>query len=160
MWLLQLAMIINLALITYQDIKQREVLWFLFPVAALLMGVSYYVHTEPLLFAMNSAMNLSLIVVILMILFLYAKFKLKKSFLQETFGLGDLLFFVAFALGFPFVTFVVVFVFSLLFSLILTLVIQSKEAKPTVPLAGYMAIFLMVVFCVSWMLRKPNLYQL
>lgn len=136
--------------ICYQDVKQREVLWFLFPMVALSLGVLHYNQVMPTVFWIAVGMNMGCIGVIVLVLYAYAKWKLQVAFFQEAFGLGDLLFFIAFAIGFPTVTFVVLFVFALLFSLLLALFTSKNKPQYTIPLAGYMSFFLIVMLGISF----------
>jgi hypothetical protein len=90
--------------------------------------------------------------------YLYSKIKLQLN-LKETIGLGDILFFIAIALSFATITFIITFVFALMFSLLLHLVIKPNLQNKTVPLAGYMSLFYIVVFVGSWLGIINNVYQ-
>ena len=149
-----------LAAITYQDFKERQVTALLFLVAAVVMGILHFKQVSEILFLYNSFINLAFTIAIIAILFLYSKFKLKMSFLKEAFGLGDILFFIAFAFAFPTYTFIVLFVFSLFFSLIISVVLRKKITKNSIPLAGLMALFLIVIYSFSWITNGYNLYLL
>ncbi|MEW7291268.1 prepilin peptidase [Aquimarina sp. 2304DJ70-9] len=150
--------ICTLAVIVYQDLKDREVYGFIFPVLIGLFGFLHYQNTTHITFLYAILMNIAVLIVIMGLLYLYTLIRLKKSFFKEVFGWGDLLFFIALAVGFPTVTFVILFVFSLIFSLLVWLVIKKKAKYNTVPLAGYMAVFLGMVFITNWITNALTLY--
>lgn len=145
--------------IVFQDFKERKVYWFLFPLAMLLFGSLHFLHsTEPKVFFYYSLINFVLITCIIGILFIYTKFILKKSFLNHSLGLGDILFFYAFGLGFPSTTFIVLFVGTIIFSLLVFLLFKGRLKLDTVPLAGLMGLFLVFVILFSLVSKSPPLY--
>lgn len=148
------------ATIAYQDIKDRLVLWVAFPVMALVLTGMHAIRTGWKQVFWYSITNILLISGVLLLLFLYTRLFSRKKFLNTSLGLGDILFFYAFSFGFPTLTFVILFVASLLFSLFLFLVLKSLQHMETVPLAGYMALFLIGTITLSFFLKTPNLYQL
>jgi len=150
-------LLIVLSIISFQDIKSREVYGFLFPLAGLCMTTLFYNATLIPIYSLNIGVNIGIILFILGIVYAYTTLKLKLNFWKEAFGLGDALFFIAFAIGFPIVSFLVLFVVALLFSLSLGVFFRLKTTIYTVPLAGYMSVFLSIVFVVSW-LYPFNLY--
>lgn len=148
-----------LIFISIQDIKSRLVYWFLFPTAAICMSTLFFTKVTAAIYFFNVVLNLSLIAIILIVLYVYASIKLRINFWKEAFGLGDALFFVAFALSFPTVSFIVLFVAGLIFSLLISFFVLRKDQKKTVPLAGFMAVYLLIVFLVAWSCSF-NLYLL
>ena len=144
--------LIVLLTIFLQDVKERKVYWFLFPLAAAALAWLNFQQLGLSLFSIHSAINLGIISMIMVILFLYAHLKMRRS-LREVFGLGDLLFFVAISFALPSVSFIVLFVGSILFSGVLHLVRRHQER--TVPLAGYMALF----FACCLIVNETGLFQ-
>lgn len=147
-----LAVLLLLA-IFYQDCKERLVHSFLFPLTAVLLAILHYFQVEKADFYTGIAGNLIFVTLLLGILFLYTKLKLKMSFVNGSFGLGDLLFFYTLAVAFPSLTFGILFIFSLFFSLAVHLGVKHKMKNKTVPLAGYMALFFAIVLVTN--LVKP-----
>ncbi|MCH2197058.1 hypothetical protein [Kordia sp.] len=145
-------------LIAYQDIKDRSVYWFLFPIVASTAGYLYFTETFFELFWRMTVVNLGIIVLILVVLQTYTKFKLKTS-LQEVFGLGDALLFMSLCVAFPIAPFIIFFVFSLLFSLVLHFVLQHKMKQLSVPLAGYMSLFFIAIYLLDWTGLLLNIYN-
>ncbi len=81
------------------------------------------------------------------------------KFLNVSFGLGDVLFFYAFSLGFPTVTFLILFVSSILFSLMVSLIQKRKNIANGIPLAGLMSLFLVFIFSIEFLPSLPSLYN-
>ncbi len=146
-------------IIFYQDIKERSVYWFLFPIVACAAGYLYYSSTFFELFWRTSTVNLGIIALIFLVLQTYTKFKLKTD-LKEVFGLGDALLFIGLCIAFPIASFIIFFVFSLFFSLILHFVLKNKMKVESVPLAGYMSVFFIGIYLIHWTGFLPNLYNI
>jgi len=155
---LKLGSLLSLLAIAYQDFKERKVSLYLFILTLFCVSLLYYRYSNTLEFFANTSINLSLVLLIIGILLAYSWFKLKQR-LFEVFGLGDALFFLVLAYGFPPITFVVLFVSSLIFALLLFFLLKPKLSNKTVPLAGLQAIFLTLVFSLNWVFHLVNLYQ-
>jgi hypothetical protein len=145
--------------IFYQDIKERNVYWFLFIGVASCAGYLYYMSTFFELFWRTSLINLSIVGIIFLVLTAYTKFKLKVN-LKDVFGLGDALLFMGLCFAFPVAAFIIFFVFSLLFSLIVHFAFKQKMQEASVPLAGYMSLFFCAVYLLNWTGFIPNLYSI
>ncbi|KAA1247611.1 hypothetical protein [Aquimarina sp. RZ0] len=150
--------IYNLGYIAYQDLKSREVYWFLFLSLIILMGLQHYLQVLPIHFINAILINLVIIFIIIALQYIYTIIKIKRPFFKEVFGLGDALFFVSMAIAFPTITFNILFAFSLFFSLSIWLIFKNKSFHQNPPLAGYMAIFLLLIFIGSWSTHIINLY--
>jgi len=150
--------IITLGYIIYQDIKNREVYWFLLPLLTTLLGIEHYHKVLSINFVTAMVINIATIFAVIALSYLYTIVVIKKPFFKEVFGLADALYFLALAIAFPTVTFIIIFVFSLLFSLLTWFVFKSKSTFSTIPLAGYMSVFLIVIFTGNWLSCAVNLY--
>lgn len=157
--ILKLFIISIFALVLYQDTKDRMVYWFLYPLIGLLglLIQSFYIPWNAILIYVF--INLILILVLILISYLYLTVILKRKYINESIGLGDLLLFISLSLVFPTITFWVLFVISLLFSLVLYFFIKNikKEIK-TIPLAGYMSLFFGIIYLVTLFANKNILY--
>ncbi len=160
MVLLKVLIIVCCGIMAFQDFKERAVTFILFPCLGLFLIILHLYNTSEELFLLAIIANGILISCILSILFIYTKYIAKKQFLNTSFGLGDLLFFYAFSLGFPTVTFVLLFVGSILFSLLVFLISKTGKELKTVPLAGLMGLFLIGVTLASFLPNSPSLYIL
>jgi len=158
MIILQLLLLASFGIIAFQDFKERAVIWVLFPIVAVLLAILHLQHTSWTQYIILTVTNLILVSCILLILFLYTKFIARKQFLNVSFGLGDLLFFYALALGFPTFTFILLFVGSVLFSLLIHIFTIKKREEKTVPLAGLMSVFLIGVMLFSYIPNTPSLF--
>lgn len=158
MLLLKLLLIGFLLFIFYQDFKEQQVYWVLFPIVGLLFGFINYMMVGKINFFIATALNLLLVFNVLFVLFLYSKFKLKMNFINGSFGLGDVLFFIAICFSFPTINFIILFVFSILFSLTLFLSLKTRYNFNTVPLAGFMSLFFAIVLIVNISFNSPSLY--
>ena len=146
------------ALIASQDFKERMVTWLLFPAVGVLLGMLYIWNTSFEQFYPFVFTNMLLVTGIVLVLFLYTKYISRMEFLNVSFGLGDLLFFYAFALGFPTITFLILFVGAILFSLFTFLISKGKQEEDTIPLAGLMGFYLIVITLASIFPGAPSLY--
>jgi len=153
--LLSALIILTLGYITYQDLKERQVYVVLFPLLGGLMSLKHILNSFLDLFLYAVGINLMVIALMMLSIYLYSRFKFNQK-LFNVFGLGDLLFFICMALGFPSFNFIIIFVFSLIFSLLIHLVLRDKG---TVPLAGYMSLFLIVVYIGGELNLINNLYS-
>lgn len=157
MLVLKIILILVLLTIFYQDTKERLVYWFLFPIIGLCNGIIFYYNTLPELFLSSILINILFISLLLLIIYLYAKFKLKSSF-YKVFGIGDVCFFLASAFAFSSISFLVIFTSALIFSYLLHLVAQKK--RQSVPLAGYMSLFFCVSYMGYWVGAINSVYQI
>lgn len=154
----QIIVLLVLGLIAYQDVRERMVHWILFPALALAMGYLYSERIGIHQYALLVFANLLLVTSVLSILYLYTKYLRGMEFLDVSFGLGDLLFFLAFALGFPTLTFLVLFTSSIIFSLSIFLVMKKINVEKNAPLAGLMSFYLIIVYMISFLPSTPSLY--
>lgn len=150
-------LLISFGMIFYQDTKDREVYWFLFPLVWLCVSLLFYFKTIKELFIMALLINLTFVSLLLLVIFVYAKLKLKTQF-NHTIGLGDVLFFYAVACSFSTISFSVIFICGLIFSLVAHFV-REKETK-SVPLAGYMSLFFGLIYIGFWSGLISSVYQI
>ncbi len=160
MLLLKLLAMSVCAGIAFQDFKERAVYWFLFPLMGIFLAIPFFIEMGTTQYLMAIGLNTLIVSSILLILYLYTKWVAKKQFLDGSFGFGDLLFFYAFALGFPTMTFLLLFCTSILFSLLVFLLLRSRSRQKTVPLAGLMGLFLIGILMASAFPMTPSLYLL
>ena len=149
----------GLLAIFFQDLRERKVYWYLFPLVAASFGALHLLRAGIYQWGIHILINLSLVALILLLIAAYANLMLKKPFL-ETFGPGDVLMLLALCFSFASGTFVILLSFSLLFSLALYILVQKRSSSDTVPLAGNMSIFYSMVLVVSWVGPIDNLYLL
>ena len=155
----KILLFVALFFIVIQDFKERQVYLWLFLVTGITMALLQLHDSMIQIFLINISINLLIIFIIIAVLYFYATIKMKKD-LQQTLGLGDILFFMVLAIGFSTGTFLVLFTFSLIFSLVFYLAAKSNLKYKTVPLAGLQALFIGIVFLVNWAFNFINLYAI
>lgn len=155
----KISLFIVLGLITFQDIREKKVSWILFPITGLLFFVLYNDKTIIQYSYVFLIINIILTTSILAIVFLYTRIVRGMKFLNVSFGLGDVLFFYAFAFGFPTVTFLILFVLSIIFSLLVSLTQKKENTANGIPLAGLMSLFLVFVLSIDFLPNLPSLYN-
>ena len=154
MALANILMIGLLLRVFYEDIKDRKVTFIVLIILLLLGGFIHSQHLNVWVFLLSSLLNL--IITIILVLYVYANFKLKTS-LSKVFGLGDALFFIVMAVSFPTATFLVLFATSLLFSFVIA-VLFKKTLKKFIPLAGLQALYIGLTLASNQLFHIINLY--
>lgn len=145
--LLTIVLLLSLSAITYQDFKERQVHWILFPLAFFLSILNSIQQVSADKLLLNSGSNVILIVILFLILFLYAKIRFKgRKGLWQLIGLGDLLFFVVASVNFAILNFIAFSIVSLFLSLIISLLYRHK----TIPLAGIQACCLFLLLSMQY----------
>ena len=158
MALANILMIGLLLRVFYEDIKDRKVTFIVLVILLLLGGFIHSQHQNLWVFFLSSLLNLSIVLTIIMVLYVYANFKLKTS-LSKVFGLGDAFFFIVMAVSFPTATFLVLFATSLLFSFVIA-VLFKKTLKKFIPLAGLQALYIGLTLASNQLFHIINLYTL
>lgn len=156
--ILKILLVLICALIAFQDFKERMVSWILFPAMGIVLAFLYIKQVSFNQFYPFVLSNFVLVSIIILLLYGYTKYIAKREFINVSFGLGDLLFFYALALGFPTLTFMVIFTVSMLFALVTFLIVNRKQEMQTVPLAGLMGLCLTCVIVASFFPFVPSLY--
>lgn len=131
------------ALILLQDYKDRKVhlfnlLGFAFAAASFQTQQNIFLK----IFFIESLLNLLLLLIMLLSIYIYFKW-IRKINPRTTIGIGDLILFIAYVTGYNTLEFIIHFTAALVASLCLHLLLKkSYKNYDTVPLAGYMAIYL------------------
>lgn len=159
MVILKIILITTLIMVLFQDIKERQVYWFLFPIVGLCAGILFYQNTLPQLFYATVVINLAFVLILMTVILLYSRLKLKTP-ISNTFGLGDGLLFFALIFSFSSVSFIILFVFGLIFSLVLHLILKKNSKHQTVPLAGYLSLFFAIAYLSNWIGILESVYTI
>ncbi|WP_299363517.1 hypothetical protein [Winogradskyella sp.] len=150
----------SLLFVFYQDVKERLVYWFLFPVIAICSGILLYNNMFYEAIKTTLIINFAFVLFLVLVVLGYSKFKLNTS-ISQTFGLGDTLLFFALAFTFSSISFLVLFVFGLIFSLTLHLLIKRRSVEhKTVPLAGYLSLFFAIAYVSHWTGILKSVYSI
>lgn len=156
---MKIILISCLVTICVQDLRERKAYGFLFGISiCCLFGLQMQQNTlQQVVYC--GLLNSSLLLAMGFFALLFTKFILGKA-VKKCIGLGDVLLFVGYALGFPTLSFVILFAFSLLFSLCVHQILHSNPQKISVPLAGLQALFLALVLLFDTWITYATLYRL
>ncbi len=157
---LQLLTMLGIVVIVFQDLKERMVHWVLFPLVGVFLGALYLRQTSFINYVVNVGSNIILVGALIFLLWVYTKILRRQDFLNASLGLGDILFLCAFALGFPTVSFIVLLAFSLCFSVLAFVVLNYFVNAKTVPLAGFIGLFLLGILLLSNIPGFVSLYHI
>lgn len=158
--IIKIITLIILSLIFIQDYKERAVYVIYFPILAVIFSFLHLKYNSVSLFLNYSLINIIVVLIIVGVLYLYATYKLKKQFLKETFGLGDVLFMFCLTVAFPTITFLVLIVSGFILALLFSSPYLIKNENHTIPLAGQLAGYFGLIYSISWIFPSINLYLL
>jgi len=141
---LHIVLILSLLFCVYQDVKDRTIhlIWFGL-ILLTTLSINYLKGNnwaDPLFAMLFLTINIG-------VLFLYVSFKNKKriNIFDNHLGLGDILFFVAIMPLFSLRNFVLYFILGMIVSMILHLFFNRFQKHLTIPLAGYLSLFLISI---------------
>ncbi|MBO0360812.1 hypothetical protein J0X19_22825 [Hymenobacter sp. BT186] len=136
-----------------QDWRWRGVYWYFFPLLAVLF-FGLRLDQQPLETVLaDSAVNVAFVVLQMLVLSLYVRLRFAAS-LQAYLGLGDILYWLAVAVFFSPVVFILYYLSSLVVALLTFLIVRRVVSKPIdarIPLAGLQAGYLALLLLVSWL---------
>jgi len=147
--ILLIILLLLLSVIAYQDVKERQVSWILFPLAAVLSVINsqYIISLNELVLHFFVNVLVVGVLVICLIGYIYLRFKDSGTRLWNYLGLGDVLFFLVIACSFSSINFILFTILSLIL-VILASLFQSSKMR-TVPLAGYQALCLILFLIIQ-----------
>jgi hypothetical protein len=149
--LIKIFLLFTLLLVIYQDFKNLEVSWWVFPVLycfGIMLGLDQLSNLQYLIYII---FNFGFIILQFIILTIYFSIKYKRviNLFKSQIGIGDILFFVFLSLVFEPISFIVFMIASILISLLVYLFLLHKHLfiKKLIPLAGLqsMSFFLLVL---------------
>lgn len=141
--LFRLLSIAILGIIIFQDLKQRSVYTALFFLLFATHTAIALTTISIRLFFCNFVFCALFLLLELAVVRLWMELRKKKMY--SAIGLGDILFFIAIMPLFSFIDYILFFIAALLFSILVWITVKKKTKYPTVPLAGYMAIPLLLL---------------
>ncbi|QTE21143.1 prepilin peptidase [Polaribacter cellanae] len=156
---LELLLIIILAILCYQDIKERKVSLFILVLGIVVGGFTHYLNQEITIFLYNILVNSLFVMIVFGILIAYSKWKMKTK-IFDVFGVGDLFFFILLAVSLPILSFLIVFIFSLIFSLAIFISLKKRFKDSSVPLAGLQSLFFIIVLLFNRIVKNLDLYSM
>jgi hypothetical protein len=143
----------------FQDLKFRGIHIAVFPVILLIaLYFNFWMNWGWL----DLIKSLSFLTVTLVVLFLYLSAK-NKGFVplfKQYLGLGDVLFFIAVLPLFSFRNFILFFITGMLASMLFHVLLSSFQTKKTIPLAGYLSIYLIGLITYAFVNTNPSFFKM
>ncbi len=140
----------SLLMVFFQDCKSREVHVAYF--AGILVSSSLFLYNKGILLS-TLIMNLFFLIINLLALGIYMRFKKGtiKGFLNNGVALGDIVFLVVIIPLFSFLNYALFYIIGMCFSLTIHIVVKKMklDERETVPLAGYLSLFLIIILVLS-----------
>ena len=160
---IEIVLVALLSTIVFQDLKHRAISWILIPLLLCfqtLLALSALTIEKTIFFFL---INLGFIVMQLICITAYFSFKNRKfiNIVNNYLGIGDILFFLVLCLGFSPFNFILFYLCSLIITLLAFLLYQilSRSQDKEIPLAGAMALGLIVCHLAHYRFDKINFYQ-
>ena len=171
MLFVKIALIMALLSICYQDIRERLIYLFLFPICAMCFAFLSYNTIGVSFFKDHLPVNVLMIFIMITTVRVLYKIKYGERLSEEVIGMGDyfMLFVICFAFGTS--AFIMFSLASLISALVVYVVIKklrlqehpNKKASmaeiANIPLAGYMAIFFALLFSAQWLVGITSFYN-
>lgn len=157
-WLLEITLILLLATAFVQDYKSRSIHLFVFIGIAVLSTAIFLL--EDILMWNVIGLNALFVIVVMMLLFLYTSVKEAQfvNIFKQYFGLGDLLFFLVVTPLLSQRNFILFFITGLVLSGLVHWLLVSKKSGKTIPLAGYLSIYLILLRATDYCLVTNLFY--
>lgn len=155
---LHIGLLLLLGWASYQDWKFRAIHWFIFPLIAA-DALLIFVWTDWSLEALLR--NCLFIAAVMGMLFFYVSLREKRwtNLFERHFGLGDLLFFLAVTPLFNSFNYILFFITGMFFSATVHGLVSLRWKTPTIPLAGYLAVYVISLKAVGWLWAVDLFYQ-
>lgn len=153
--------LLSLVVIVFQDFKQRQISWFLIPLAFAGFICKAVIYENNMMH--DFLFNAAFVVLQLVCLTLYFSLKNRKflNILDTYLGLGDILFLIVVCAVFSPVNFILFYLCSMIMTLVGVLLYNFFSGKPTkdIPLAGSMAAMLFVLVIMTIVFPGINFYN-
>ena len=140
----QIALCVFLGIVLWQDLKDRAVHWVLFLGVCSAASYLFYVSNLPIQVLVVNFIFLALLMAGLGA-YLFLKEGRLFNFFKTHFGIGDLVFFIAIAPLFEPQKFVLFFISGMVLSGLFHFIISRKKENSTIPLAGYLSGYLILL---------------
>jgi hypothetical protein len=165
MLIFDVPLLLLFAIIAYQDFRQREVSWYLFPITFIVIVLRALSELELYQLYNYFGINLLFITLQIAVLFIVYAIKNKKitNIINRYIGMGDLILFILLCASFSPILFGVFLLTSLILLTISFSIIQKisniKNGKTTVPLAGGLSVAYIFVTITGIICTRFNVYN-
>lgn len=139
-----IALIILLGISFYQDWKYRAISWMIFPMLLTVAAILFWQANIPVRVIL---VNCAFLTVVLGCLFLYISIKRGRltNIFKADFGLGDVLFLIAITPLFVDRNYILFFISGMFLSALFHVLIASGKGSVKIPLAGYLAVYIIAL---------------
>ncbi len=162
-WTIDLILVLFLGVVSYQDFKHKAISWVLIPILFILQSVLAVRAVKIESAAFFFLVNFGFISLQLVCLTIYFSIKNRKftNIVNSYLGIGDILFFFVLCPAFSPINFILFYLGSLILILIGFIFYTSlkKEANKEIPLAGAMALGLIVCYGYKYLNEGCNFYR-
>ncbi|HEX3007375.1 MAG TPA: hypothetical protein VHO90_07145 [Bacteroidales bacterium] len=162
MLLLKLILVVCLCYIAYEDIRSRTISLYavvVFLGASLAYSFSMQKANDALYAAMVNLIILAMQFAFTWLYFIVVR-KHRRSFIDRSIGMGDIIFYIPVLFLFSPLNFLFIHIASLLFVLTaFALYTAAVRRIKTIPLAGGISVFLLIVLGAAWLHKPAMLYD-
>lgn len=152
-----------LIMIAYQDIKNNQVSWFLFPLAFATVVSNGLLALDYKDYFLIFLINLSIVLFMFCGVALYYFIKNKKltNIIDAKIGTGDILFLIVLSAAFSLFNFIIFMVLSLIAAICLHLIINifRKYKSKHIPLAGILSVFYILLLVSNSIFGNPKMFD-
>ncbi len=137
--------------VAYDDFRHRTIRVILLPIIFILLAAHRLIDELPIFLVISFFLNIAYIalVALLMIGYLFLRYKIQWLDISSFIGLGDLLFVVSVSVWFDIEMFILFTTGSLMVALLGSFI--QKDSRNTVPVAGYQSLCFMVFYIFTTM---------
>jgi hypothetical protein len=161
MFFLQGGIMMVLAWMVYQDFRFRGIYWWLFPLLLMLFVFDAVLRLSFIGTVMAAGSNVLFLAVQMLLLSGYVSLRKKRltNIFKGYLGLGDLLFLLCLSFCFSFLNYILFYLLSLMLVIVLTLVFNghSGGGQKKIPLAGYQALFFILLMGAGFLIKGFDL---
>jgi len=146
-WILVIFLSIIFLLIAYQDIKYRHI-HIILPILTCAGAIALnYINFS----LVNILSTLVFLAIVFLTMIIYFSVKRNKfiNVLKGDIGLGDIVLLIAFIPLFAFRNYILFFTSGMVFSLLLFAIFHKFYKQKTIPLAGYLSIYMFFILLIS-----------
>jgi hypothetical protein len=153
----QILLLLLLGLTFFQDWKFRAVHWILFPLIALDACLIFFMQQGDW---KVTGLNLTFVFIVISVLFIYVSVREQKwtNIFKAHFGIGDVLFLIAIIPLFGNTNYILFFISGMVISMLLHFGISLIKKSETIPLAGYLAVYLIGLKLISFLTDQDLFY--
>lgn len=157
--LLKILLIIILAFIFVQDLRYR-VIHVLLPISLGIVGYILLKQSGNTIYDLLPSFLFVSITVLGLWMYLSIKNRSLVNPLKSAIGIGDILFFVMIIPLFSFVNYIYFYIIGLLLSALIHILFSKRSKDNTIPLAGYLSTYLIILYTFEIITQSNILYYI